>query len=117
MLLAAPLLLGGVTYTAAEAHGFGRGEMHERMQARMQRILTDVGASDAQKAQIKAVWDGLRPQLKAAQQDHARLRGQIAQAIAAPTIDTAAIEKLRQQAVQSLDRTSALFTQGMVSTS
>src|SRR4051812_28414828 len=78
MLLAAPLLLGGVTYTAAEAHGFGHGEMHDRMQARMQHILNDVGATDAQKAQIKTIWDNLRPQLKAARQDHGRLRGQIA---------------------------------------
>ena len=83
----------------------------------MQHILNDVGATDAQKAQIKTVWDGLRPQLKAARQDHYRLRQQIAQAIAAPTIDTAAIEKLRQQSVQALDHTSALITQGMVATS
>jgi Spy/CpxP family protein refolding chaperone len=117
LLLALPLLLGGVTYSVAEAHGFGgRGAMHEQMEARMQRILTDVGASDAQKAQIKAIWDGLRPQLKAAHQDHFRLRGQIAQAIAAPSIDTAAIEKLRQQSVQQMDKSSALITQGMVQT-
>jgi len=116
LLLAAPLLLGGVGYSAAEAHGFGRGGEHEHMQARIPRILNDVGATDAQKAQIKAIWDGLRPQLKAARQDHFRLRGQIAQAIAAPNIDTAAIEKLRQQSVQMIDRTSALITQGMVQT-
>ena len=117
LLLAAPLVLGGAAYSAAEAHGFGHGGMHQRMEARMQHILTDVGASDGQKAQIKAIWDGLRPQLKAAHQEHAQLRQQIGQAIAAPTIDTAAVEKLRRQAVQSMDKTSALITQGMVSTS
>src|SRR4051812_42096087 len=77
-LLAAPLLLGGVGYSVAEAHGFGHGGMHERMEERMQRILNDVGATDVQKAQIKAVWDGLRPQLKAARIEHFRLRGEIA---------------------------------------
>ena len=123
LMLALPLLLGGVTYNAAYAHGGGPGGpgghgafMHERMQARMDRILTDVGASDAQKAQVKAIWVGLAPQLKAAHQEHKQLREQIEQAISAPNIDAAAIEKLRQQSVQSIDRTSTLVTQGMVST-
>jgi Spy/CpxP family protein refolding chaperone len=121
VVLAAPLLLGGVTYraTQAQAQGFGSGEdggpaMHQHMQQRMDRILTAAGATDSQKAQIKAIWAGLQPQLKAAHQDHAKLRQQIEQAMTAPNIDTAAIEKLRQQSVQAMDRTSALFTQGMV---
>jgi Spy/CpxP family protein refolding chaperone len=123
LMLALPLMLGGVTYNAAYAHGGGPGGrggpggfMHERMQARMDRILTDVGATDSQKAQVKAIWVGLAPQLKAAHQEHRQLRQQIEQAISAPTIDAAAIEKLRQQSVQSIDRTSTLVTQGMVST-
>jgi Spy/CpxP family protein refolding chaperone len=119
-MLALPLLLGGVTYNAAYAHGGGPGGrgafMHEGMQARMDRILTDVGASDSQKTQVKAIWVGLAPQLKAARQEHQQLREQIEQAISAPNIDSAAIEKLRQQSVQSIDRTSTLLTQGMVST-
>ncbi|HET6150645.1 MAG TPA: Spy/CpxP family protein refolding chaperone [Polyangia bacterium] len=120
LMLALPLMLGGITYNAAYAHGGGRGGpggfMHERMQARMERILTDVGATDSQKAQVKTIWVGLAPQLKAAHQEHKQLREQIEQAISAPTIDAAAIEKLRQQSVQSIDRTSTLLTQGMVST-
>jgi periplasmic protein CpxP/Spy len=120
LALALPLTLGGVTYTAANAYAFpghgGGAEMHERMQARMDRILTDAGATDAQKAQVKSIWAGLQPQLKAAHQQHFQLRQQIEQALAAPTIDTAGIEKLRQQAVQSIDRASSLLTQGMVGT-
>jgi Spy/CpxP family protein refolding chaperone len=120
LALALPLTLGGVTYSAANAYGFpghgGGPEMHERMQARMERILTDAGATDAQKAQVKAIWAGLRPQLKAAHQQHFQLRQQIQQALTAATIDTAAIEKLRQQSVQSIDKTSSLLTQGMVAT-
>jgi protein CpxP len=124
LMLAAPLMLGGITYNVAYAHGGGPGGpggghggfMHERMQARMDRILTDVGATDSQKAQVKTIWTGLAPQLKAAHQDHKQLREQIEQALSAPNIDAAAIEKLRQQSVQSIDRTSTLLTQGMVST-
>ena len=121
LMLALPLMLGGVGYQAAYAHGGGPGGggpgMNERMQARMDRILTDVGATDQQKAQIKTIWTGLGPQLKAAHQDRSKVREQMQQAMAAATIDTAAIEKLRQQSVQSIDRVSTLFTQGLVQTS
>jgi protein CpxP len=119
LMIAAPLMLGGATYSAAYAHGGGPGHgagMHERMQARIDRILTEVGATDSQKSQVKAIWAGLGPQLKAAHQQHAQLREQIEQALTAPTIDGATIEKLRQQSVQAIDKTSSLLTQGMVST-
>jgi protein CpxP len=121
LMLALPLMLGGVGYQAAYAHGGGSGGgdgagMHERMQARMDRILTDVGATDQQKAQIKTIWTGLGPQLKAAHQDRGKIHEQLQQAMSAATIDAAAIEKLRQQSVQTIDRVSTLFTQGMVQT-
>ena len=121
LMLAVPLMLGGVTYQAAYAHGGGPGGggpgMHgEHMQARLDRVLTDIGATDAQKTQIKSIWSGLGPQLKAAHQDRAKLHEQLEQAMSAATIDTAAIEKLRQQSVQTIDRVSSLFTQGMVAT-
>jgi protein CpxP len=116
LVLALPLMLGGVGYSAY-AHGGGPGGgMHEHMQARMDRVLTDAGASDSQKTQVKAIWAGLGPQLKAAHQEHHQLRQQIEQALSAPNIDAAAIEKLRQQSVQSIDKTSTLLTQGMVAT-
>jgi len=118
-MLALPLMLGGVAYNAANAYGqpgHDGAAMHERMQARLDRILTDAGASDAQKAQVKSIWANLGPQLKAARQQHMQLRQQIGQALAAPTIDTNAIEKLRQQSLQQMDKTSQLLTQGMVQT-
>ena len=45
-----------------------------------------------------------------------QIRQQIGQALAAPTIDTNAIEKLRQQSLQAMDKSSQLLTQGMVQT-
>src|SRR5437868_10573369 len=73
LMLALPLMLGGVAYNAANAYAFpghdGAG-MHERMQARLDRVLTEAGASDSQKAQVKSIWAGLGPQLKAARQQH-----------------------------------------------
>jgi periplasmic protein CpxP/Spy len=82
----------------------------------MHKILDHVGASDAQKAQIKTIWEGLRPQLKTLHQQHAGLRQQITQAMTAATIDPAAIEKLRQQSVAVMDKVSSVMTQGFVET-
>jgi Spy/CpxP family protein refolding chaperone len=94
--------------------GPGPGAFDGHMAFRMQRLLDKVGASPSQKSQIKAIWDGLRPQLKGLRQQHGQIREQIAQAMTAPTIDTAQIEKLRQQSVQLMDKTSSVITQGMV---
>lgn len=117
LLLALPLLAGAATLSVASAHGpgGGPGEPGEFMQRRMQRVLDSVGATDAQKSQIKAIWEGLRPQQKTLREEHKQLRQQIEAALTAPKIDTAAIEKLRQKTVQLMDKQSALFTQAMVS--
>jgi len=91
-------------------HGhFGRGR-------RMGKLLDAAGASDAQKAQIKAAWQGLRPQLQAVREQRVKLHGEMKKALTAPTIDTAAVERLRQQEVQLADKASTLFTQGIVQT-
>lgn len=116
--VAAPLLLlAGLSVTGKAAanedggpgmHGHGGG-------MRLFHHMLDVaGATDAQRAQIKAIWEPLRPQLRAVGEQHFKLRQAIHQALTAPTIDTAAIEKLRQDGVQLMDKRSALFTQGMV---
>jgi Spy/CpxP family protein refolding chaperone len=86
------------------------------MAFRMHKILEKVNATEGQKGQIKAIWEGLRPQLKTAHQEHRKLREQITQAMTAPTIDPAAIEKLRQQSVQQMDKASQLMTRGFVET-
>jgi protein CpxP len=116
------LLAGGaLSLSVAQAHGFGDGDQPGGragafMAFRMQKVLDRVGATDSQKGQIKAIWEGLRPQLTAAHQQHRQLRQQMTQAMTAPTIDPAAVEKLRQQSVQVMDRTSSLITQGMLGT-
>jgi Spy/CpxP family protein refolding chaperone len=113
--LAALAVVGALSFSVAQAHGFGGGP-DGGMAFRMHKILDRVGATDAQKAQIKTIWEGLRPQLKTLHQQHAGLRQQITQAMTAPTIDAAAIEKLRQQSVAVMDKVSSLMTQGFVET-
>jgi len=119
VLLVAPLLLlGGVSLTAVAHEGDGPGMQFRGggMRQRMHRMLEIAGATDAQKTQIKAVWEPLKTQLRAVGQDHAKVRQSMQQALAAPTIDPAAIEKLRRDSVQLMDKRSALITQGMVGT-
>ena len=119
VLLAAPLLLlGGVSLTAVAQEAASGPGMHFRggLRHRMHHMLDVAGATDAQKGQIKGVWEPLRPQLRAVGEEHAKLRQSLQQALAAPTIDPAGIEKLRRDSVQLMDRRSALITQGMVST-
>jgi Spy/CpxP family protein refolding chaperone len=128
MLLAVPLLLG-TSYSLARAGGpdegpgggpgmwMGGGGEHGGPggpRQRMERVLTAVGASDAQKAQVKTIWEALRPELKALRQEHEQVRKQIAEALSAPTIDAAHIEQLRKQSVQTMDKLSALMTSGFV---
>ena len=81
---------------------------------RMQRILDRVGATPAQRDQIRAIWSGLRPQLRAERAQHKSLRQQMVAALTAPTINAGEVERLRKLSMASADKISALFTQGMV---
>lgn len=115
-LLLLPVAAGVLTASVASAHGFGghRGGGMAFMQQRMDHLLTAAGASDAQKTQIKGIWDKLQPQLASLHKQHAEARRAIGQAVAAPTIDVAKVEQLRKQSVDTTDKISALMTQGMV---
>lgn len=114
--LAALALGGALSLSVAQAHGMGGGSEGGFMAFRMHKILDHVGATAAQKTQIKAIWEGLRPQLKALHAQHAGLRQQITQAMTAATIDPAAIEKLRQQSMAAMDKVSSVMTQGFIET-
>jgi periplasmic protein CpxP/Spy len=111
--LAALAIGGALSLSVAYARG-GDGPEGGFMAFRMHKILDRVGASDAQKAQIKSIWEGLRPQLKTLHEQHAGLHAQITGAMTAATIDASAIEKLRQQSVAVMDKVSSVVTQGFV---
>jgi Spy/CpxP family protein refolding chaperone len=113
--VAALAVAGALSFSVAQARGFGGGP-EGFMAFRMHKILDKVGATDAQKAQIKTIWEGLRPQLRTLREQHMGLHQQITEAMTAPTIDPAAIEKLRQQAVSVMDKVSSVMTQGFVQT-
>lgn len=117
LLVALPLLAIGAFISVAYAHGGGRGgpgQMGGFMKGHMLRMLDTVGASESQRAQIKTIWEGLHPQLKAVHEQGADVRKQIEQALTGSKIDATAIEKLRVQSVQLMDKGSALMTHGMI---
>jgi protein CpxP len=116
--LAAALAVPAVTAFARPGMGPDGGEMGQfgGGHRRIGKLLDAAGATDAQRAQIKAGWTGLRPQMQALRQEQDKLRGEMRKALTAPTIDTAAVERLRQQELKLADRSSALMTQGILQT-
>jgi protein CpxP len=113
--LAGALALPAVTAFARPGHRPEAGEMGAFGGGRrMGKLLDAAGATDAQKAQIKAAWTNLRPQLQALHEQRGKLRDEMKKALAASTIDPAAVERLRKEEVQLTDRASTLVTQGMV---
>jgi protein CpxP len=114
--LAGALAFPAVTAMARPEHGGRAGQMGQFGARRMGKLLDTAGATDAQRAQIKDTWSKLRPQLQAVREQRGKLQGDLRKALSAPTIDTAAVERLRQQGVQLADKASVLFTQGMVQT-
>ena len=114
--LAALMLAGaGGLVSSARAAGPAGDAVGEGMpMRRMQRILDRVGATPTQRDQIRAIWSGLRPQLRAERVQHKSLRQQMVAALTAPTINAGEVERLRKQSMASADKLSALFTQGMV---
>jgi len=114
-LWALPLLAGAGWISSARAAGPAGEEMGAGMPMhRMHKILDAVGATQGQRDQIRAIWSGLRPQLKAERANHQNLRQQMIGALTAPTINAGNVEQLRKQAMASADKMSALITQGMV---
>ena len=108
--------VGGWLSTARAAGGPGGGEeMGGGMpMRRMHRILDGVGATQGQRDQIRAIWTGLRPQLRTERTQHKNLRQQMVAALTAPTINAGEVERLRKLSMASADKMSALITQGMM---
>lgn len=80
----------------------------------MERLLSSVNATDAQKAQIKQINDAARADLKAQHEAGRALRDKLRAVMSAPTIDTNAAEQLRLQMVAQHDQVSKRRLQMML---
>ena len=83
----------------------------------MDRMLDGVGATDAQRAQIKQIFQAAAADLKGQHEAGRALREKQMQIFAAPTVDAAAAESVRQQMQGQHDAVSKRMLQAMLDAS
>lgn len=110
----------------ADAHGMGRGFMHgpmgsmdpqalgQRVEAMVQWMLADVDATPEQRSKITAIAKGALNDLAPLRAKHREARRATVQLLAAPTIDRAAIERIRIEQMQLAETTSRRMTQALM---
>lgn len=96
-------------------HGaWGSAHAKKRMEHRIERMLTSVNASAEQKTKVKAIakaaFDDLRPLEKISRAN----RAQQFELLTQPKIDTAALERLRQQKLQLADQRSERINKALI---
>ena len=105
--LAAHAKEGGGMHMAAPAGGMMLfNGPPEHIARAVDHLLDGLGATDAQRAQIKQIAQGAAVDLKAQRDTGRSLRDKGVQAFTAPTIDAAAAESVRQQIIAQQDQVS-----------
>lgn len=106
---------------AQSAHGqHQRGAHHQRMGPGMagamlaERALDAVGASAEQKSRVREIFESARTDLRAGQPARETTRTQMLALLAAPQIDRAGAEALRQQELAGHDAASKRMLQAML---
>ncbi len=100
-------------------HGWGRGgavdpqRMAARVDRMVDRVLSQVGASDAQKQKVASIAKGAMTELAAMRDKMRAARRQGMDLLAAPTIDRAAIERMRAERLQDIDALSRRMSTAM----
>jgi Spy/CpxP family protein refolding chaperone len=95
----------------------GRGGMHggpEQMGRMVDHMLDGLSATDAQRAQVKQISAAAAADMKAQHEAGRALRDKAAQIFAAPTVDAAAAESVRQQMQAQHDQASKRMLQAML---
>lgn len=106
----------GIHHVAHRHAGEGMhgGMMGGRM---LERMLDDINATDAQRAQITKIQTAAREDVAKLHDQQGQLRQQTLQLLTAPTVDAAAVEKVRQQMLQQHDAASRRMVTAMVDSS
>jgi Spy/CpxP family protein refolding chaperone len=105
--LAVQAMPGGPGMMGGEHGGHFMGRMLERM-------LDKVGASEAQRTQIRQIAQLAQADMKAQMQAGQALRDQGLALMGAPTLDAVAVEALRQQMLARHDQASRRMLQAML---
>lgn len=96
---------GGMMMFPGSPDGIGRGT---------DRLLDEVGATDAQRSQVKQIAQAATADLKPQREAGRGLHAQGLQLFAAPTVDATAVEALRQQMLAQHDQASKRMVQAML---
>jgi periplasmic protein CpxP/Spy len=110
--LAALLCLGALSAQARPGPHMGGSGMAGGPP--IEHLLESVDASDAQRSQIKQIMKSAREDLKPQHEALQRLRNEGQALLAAPSIDAAAVESLRQQAQIQHEAVSKRMSQALV---
>jgi periplasmic protein CpxP/Spy len=121
-MMALLLVLGGAFAGTAWARPAGHGDggammfggSPERMGRMVDHMLDGVSASDQQRAQVKQIAQAAAADLKGQRDATRALRDKAAQVFAAPNVDAAAAESLRQQMQAQHDQASRRMLQAML---
>ncbi len=89
----------------------GEGGMPMRM---AERTLDRVDATPEQRAQIRKIMESARTDLRAGHEAARGQRGKLAELLAQPQVDAAAVEALRKEMVARHDAASKRMTQAML---
>jgi Spy/CpxP family protein refolding chaperone len=121
VMMALLLALGGALATTAWAQPGGHpgaGMMFqgspERMGRMIDHMLDGVSASDPQRSQIKQIAQAAATDLKGQRESTRDLREKAMQVFAAPNVDAAAAESIRQQLHSQHDQSSRRMLQAML---
>ena len=112
---AQPMMGGGM----GGHHGMGGGGMMmggspERMGRVLDHMLDGLGATDAQRAQIKQIAQSAAADLKAQRDAGRGLHQRALQLFTAPNVDAGAVESVRQQMLAQHDQASKRISQAML---
>ena len=105
---------GGHGHRGMDGFGGGPGMMMGRGADHM---LDGLNATDAQRAQVKQIFKSAADDLKAQREAGRALRERSMQIFAAPNVDAAAAESVRQQMLQQHDQASKRMLQAMLEAS
>jgi Spy/CpxP family protein refolding chaperone len=108
-IAAAVVAVTGGALAYAHSGGMQHGPMSGNSQQHLEHVqamLTKIGASEAQKAQIEGILKPAFAEMAAARDAHSAAFRQFHEAITAPSIDRARLESLRADQLKSLDEAS-----------
>ncbi|AMC35003.1 Spy/CpxP family protein refolding chaperone [Janthinobacterium sp. B9-8] len=112
------LSLGGLAYAAAPDNcGGGPGmrhgnpeQMHKMMQGRLDKALKEVGATDAQKAQLNQLAEQAFTEMKTQRTAMHADKDELRKALSQTTVDAAQLETLRAAKIKAMDESSRKLT-------